>query len=84
MEKLRADEIVDVEIELFRVGLVFRPGEQLRLVISARNMLGSIFPGNAFYDGRTAGQVTVHTGGSQASYLSVPVLRSRALHDPHR
>jgi uncharacterized protein len=65
VEKLHPGEIVD--IELFPIGLVFRPGEQLRLVISARNMLGGIFPGNAFYDGRTTGQVTVHTGGSQTS-----------------
>jgi len=74
VEKLHPGEIVDVEIDLFPVGLVFRPGQQLRLVISARNMLGGIFPGNAFYDGRTAGQVTVHTGGSRASYLTLPVL----------
>ncbi len=74
VEKLHAGEIVDVEIDLFPLGLVFRPGEQLRLVISARNMLGGIFPGNAFYDGRTTGKVTVHTGGSQASYLTLPVL----------
>jgi len=74
VEKLHPGEIVDVEIDLFPVGLVFRPGQQLRLVISACNMLGGIFPGNAFYDGRTAGQVTVHTGGSRASYLTLPVL----------
>ena len=74
VEKLHPGEIVDVEIDLFPVGLVFRPGQQLRLVISARNTLGGIFPGNAFYDGRTAGRVTVHTGGSQASYLSLPVM----------
>jgi predicted acyl esterase len=58
----------------FPIGLVFRPGEQLRLAISARNKLGGIFPGDAFDDGRTAGQITVHTGGSQASYLTLPVL----------
>jgi len=74
VEKLHAGEIVDVEIDLFPLGLVFRPGQQLRLAISARNMLGGIFPGNAFYDGRTAGQVTVHTGGSHTSYLTLPVL----------
>lgn len=76
VEKLHAGEIVDVEIDLFPLGLVFRPGEQLRLVISAHNMLGGIFPGNDFYDGRTAGRVTVHTGGSQASYLTLPVLQT--------
>lgn len=74
VEKLRAGEIVDVEVDLFPVGLVFRPGEQLRLVISARNMLGGIFPGNAFYDGPPTGHVTVLTGGSHASYLTLPVL----------
>ncbi len=37
-------------------------------------MSGGIFPGNPFYDGQTAGQVTVHTGGSHASYLKLPVL----------
>ncbi len=63
-----------MEIELFPIGLAFGPGEQLRLVISAHNALGGIFPGNAYYDGRTAGQVTVHTGGSQASYVTLPVL----------
>ena len=74
VEKLRAGEIVDVDIELFPIGLVFRPGQQLRLIISAHNMLGGIFPGNTYYDGRTTGQVTVHTGGSRASYLTLPVL----------
>ena len=74
VETLHPGEVVDVAIELFPVGLVFRPGQQLRLVISARNMLGGIFPGNAFYDGRTAGRITIHTGGSQASYLTLPVL----------
>ncbi len=74
VEKLHAGQVVDVQIELFPIGLVFRPGQQLRLVISARNLLGGIFPGNTFYDGRTTGQVSVHTGGSQASYLTLPVL----------
>jgi len=74
VEKLQTGQIVDVEIDLFPIGLVFGPGEQLRLVVSARNMLGGIFPGNAFYDGRTEGQVTIYTGGSQASYLKLPVM----------
>lgn len=74
VEKLQPGEIVDVEIDLFPIGLTFGPGEQLRLVISAHNMLGGIFPGNAFYDGRTTGHVTLHTGGSKASYLNLPVM----------
>ena len=76
VEKLKPEQIVDVEIDLFPIGLVFHPGEQLRLVISAKNPLGGIFPGNSFYDGRPDGRVTVHTGGSMASYLNLPVMAS--------
>jgi len=74
VEKLQSGQIVDVEIGLFPIGLVFHPGEQLRLVISARNLLGGIFPGNDFYDGRLDGRLIIHTGGSQASYLNLPVV----------
>jgi hypothetical protein len=74
VEKLAPGEVVDVEIALFPVGLVFRPGQQLRLVISARNPLGAIIPGVPFYDGQTEGRVIVHTGGAQASYLQLPVM----------
>ena len=74
VEKLQSGQIVDVEIDLFPIGLVFHPGEQLRLVVSARNLLGGIFPGNDFYDGRLDGRLIIHTGGSQASYLNLPVM----------
>jgi hypothetical protein len=75
IEKLSSGEVVDVEISLLPVGLVFRPGEQLRLVISTRNLTGGHMPGGAPpYAGRAEGTVTIHTGGSQASYLQVPVL----------
>ena len=46
VEKLRPGQIVDIEIDLFPIGLVFYPGEQLRLVISAHNALGPIMPGD--------------------------------------
>lgn len=74
IEKVEPEEVVDVEIDLFPIGLLFHPGEQLRLVISAKNPLGGIFPGNDFYDGRRQGRLTVHTGGAQASYLNLPVM----------
>lgn len=74
VEKLQPGEVVDVEVSMFPIGLVFHPGESLRLVISARNLLGAIFPGTYFYDGRTDGQVTIHTGGVRASYLNLPVM----------
>ncbi|MFM0731436.1 CocE/NonD family hydrolase C-terminal non-catalytic domain-containing protein [Paraburkholderia sediminicola] len=45
IEKLSAGEIVDLEIDLLPIGLAFYPGEQLRLVISGRSLLGTMMPG---------------------------------------
>ncbi len=73
VEKLSPGEIVDVEIGLLPVGLTFRPGEQLRLVISSRSLLGTMMPGNRAYTTPHGGRHIVHTGGDRASYLQLPV-----------
>jgi predicted acyl esterase len=74
VEKLAAGQIVDIQIDLFPIGLVFYPGEQLRLVISARNLLGPIMPMVADYVPANQGQHIIHTGGSRASYLQLPIM----------
>ena len=73
VEKLSAGEVVEVEIDLLPVGLAFHPGEQLRLVFSSRNLLGTLMPGIREYVGANAGQHVVHTGGQHPSYLQLPV-----------
>ncbi|NID09197.1 CocE/NonD family hydrolase [Fibrivirga algicola] len=73
VEKLQPDEIVDIEIDLFPIGMAFYPGEQLRLVVSSRNDLGAIMPGTPGYVPDNKGQHIIHTGGSHASYLQLPV-----------
>ena len=73
MEKLAPGSIVDVEIDMFPVGLRFYPGEQLRLVISAQNALGPIMPMVADYVPDNRGQHVIHTGGANASYLLLPI-----------
>jgi len=73
IEKLRPGEVVDIEIDLLPVGLVFHPGEQLRLVISGRNLLGTMMPGIRGYVPQNSGQHVIHTGGSHPSYLQLPV-----------
>ncbi len=73
VEKLAEGEIVDVEIDLFPVGLAFHPGEQLRLVISAQNSLGTIMPATREYVPQNTGQHVIHTGGAFASYLQLPI-----------
>lgn len=73
VEKLAVGEIVDLEIDLFPIGLRFYPGEQLRLVISGHNTLGPIMPMVADYKPDNRGQHIIHTGGSRASYLLLPI-----------
>ena len=60
-------------VDLSPVGLAFRAGEQLRLLVSAQNLFGTMMPGNREYTPRNSGQHVVHTGGSRASYLQLPV-----------
>ncbi len=64
---------MDLKIDLLPIGLRFQPGEQLRFVISLRNLLGTLMPGIREYVGADAGQHVFHTGGQNASYLQLPV-----------
>jgi predicted acyl esterase len=72
-DKLKPGEIVEVEIDLFPIGLVFYPGEQLRLIIGAQNTLGPIMPATRDYVPHNSGRHIIHSGGDRASYLQLPV-----------
>lgn len=76
VEPLVPGEIVDIEVELLPIGLAFHPGEQLRFIISSRNLLGTLMPGIGECTGANSGQHVVHTGGQRASYLQLPVMSS--------
>jgi uncharacterized protein len=73
VEKLSSGEIVEIEIELLPIGLVFYSGEQLRFVISSRNLLGTLMPAIEEYVGANGGQHIIHTGGEHPSYLQLPI-----------
>jgi hypothetical protein len=74
VEKLSPGEIAEIEIELLPIGLVFHPGEQLRFVISSRNLLGALMRRIGEYVGANSGQHVIHTGGEYPSYLQLPIL----------
>lgn len=74
VEKLSPGEIVAIEIDLLPLGWAFYPGEQLRFIVSSRNLSGTLMPGLAEYVGANAGQHVIHTGGQYASYLQLPIL----------
>jgi predicted acyl esterase len=73
VEKLSPGEFAEIEIELLPIGLVFHPGEQLRFVISSKNLLGTLMPGIEEYVGANSGQHVIHTGGTHPSYLQLPI-----------
>jgi uncharacterized protein len=73
VEKLEPGAVVEVEIDLFPIGLAFHPGEQLRLIIGSRNTLGAIMPGTRDYVPQNKGRHVVHIGGNRSSYLQLPV-----------
>ena len=76
VEKLEPGQIAEIEIDLFPVGLTFYPGEQLRFIISSRNLLGTLMPAIQEYVGANSGQHVIHTGGEHASYLQLPVQKA--------
>lgn len=73
IEKLSPGEIVEIEIDLLPIGLVFYAGEQLRFVISSRNLMGTMMPGIEEYIGANRGEHVIHTGGEHPSYLQLPI-----------
>jgi predicted acyl esterase len=73
VEKLTPGAVVEVEIDLLPIGLVFHPGEQLRLVISAQNLSGQWMPALREYVPQNKGKHVIYTGGNRASYLQLPV-----------
>jgi len=73
IEKLSPGQVVLVEIDMLPVGLALHSGEQLRLVVSGFNLLGGVMPNLATLSPDNHGRHVIHTGGSYASYLQLPV-----------
>lgn len=72
-EKLEPGAVVPIEIDLFPVGLILHPGEQLRLVICGHNRLGGVMPNRSTVVPNNKGRHVIHTGGDRASYVQLPV-----------
>ena len=73
VEKMASGEVVEIQIDLLPLGLVFSPGEQLRFIVSSRNLLGTMMPRVREYTPTNSGRHIIHTGGEHASYLQLPV-----------
>ena len=80
VEKLHPGEIVSIEIDMFPMGMTLRPGEQLRFIVSGRNLYGGVMPGTDSVPNFNRGRHVIHTGGRYASYLRVPQQPSAGVH----
>jgi hypothetical protein len=75
VEKIAPGAVVPVEIEMFPIGLAFHAGEQLRFTVAGFNALGGVMPNRTTVEPENHGRHVIHTGGSQASYVQLPVMR---------
>ena len=73
-EKLKPGEIVPIDVALSPCGLVFYPGEHLRLLVSARNIQGPLMPDPVDFVPNNKGTHVIHTGGENASFLVLPMM----------
>jgi uncharacterized protein len=75
---LKSGEVVECEIEIWPIGMVFRKGHRIRLDIQPRDGVGSAPYTHYAAAYNTGGENTVHTGGNMPSYLLLPVIPSKS------
>ncbi|WP_271006844.1 CocE/NonD family hydrolase [Listeria seeligeri] len=73
VEKLAKGEIAELDIVLSPLGLAYKAGETLRVVISSKDELGSVMPGTPGCTPDNKGVHVLHTGGDYASYIQLPL-----------
>lgn len=74
--KLKADEIVPVDIEIWPSSTLFERGEKLRIIVQGSDIYW--YPEDSHTNGHEAtvnkGEHIIHTGGRYDSHLLVPVI----------
>jgi predicted acyl esterase len=71
-KKLNAGDIVAVDIQIWPMGMKWRAGEQLQLLIAGHKLSTVEMPGVAPPDTVNKGRHIIHTGGQYDSRLIVP------------
>jgi predicted acyl esterase len=75
-QKLKAGEIVPVDIELYPSSTFFAPGETLQLIVSSNEIIPS--PPYKKDVEFNYGEHVLHIGGQYDSYLQVPMIPLKA------
>jgi predicted acyl esterase len=74
IQKLNRGEIVPIDIQIWPMGMKWRAGEQLQVLIAGHKLSTVEMPGLAPPSTVNKGRVKIHTGGRHDSYLVVPVV----------
>ncbi|MGD0656958.1 MAG: CocE/NonD family hydrolase [Syntrophorhabdales bacterium] len=72
-EKLKAGEIVPVDIEIWPHSRIWHKGQQLRVLVSGHYIREGWFE-PFFWDTNNKGKHIIHSGGKYDSYLQIPVI----------
>jgi len=72
---LKPGEIVQVEIPMLPIGMIFNKGEKLRLVVSGHNLMGGQMPNTSEVVPDNKGKHIIHTGGKYNSNLELQILK---------
>jgi uncharacterized protein len=78
-ERLKPGEAVPLEIEIRPIGMHWKAGEKLELIVAGYNVLGRLRKGHLNFNlpgpvVRNKGFHVIHTGGRYDSYLQLPVV----------
>ncbi|MDH3287120.1 MAG: CocE/NonD family hydrolase [Betaproteobacteria bacterium] len=73
---LKQNQPVRLDVEIWPTCMVFRKGHRLRLDIQPRDGVGSA-PYTHYSADYNTGENTIHTGGSMASHLLLPIIPQR-------
>ena len=74
-EKLEAGEVVPVDIQIWPMGMKWRAGEQLQLLVAGHKLSTVEMPGLVAPDSVNKGRHIIHTGGRYDSRLIVPFIQ---------
>jgi len=74
-EKLKAGEVVPVEIQIWPMGMKWRAGEQLQLLVAGHKLSTVEMPGLVAPDTINKGRHIIHSGGRYDSRLIVPFIQ---------
>jgi uncharacterized protein len=73
---LAKDEVVRLDVEIWPTSMVFARAHRIRIDIQPRDGVGSA-PYTHYAADYNSGTNTIHTGGSRASHLLLPVIPAR-------